>query len=760
VSLLSKERIEAYQRTRYAPPFQVGLTLKKPKGGVKVPFSLRKNLAPIYRKEHLGYNIGAFFLGRALILGQLAPFAIPYYLALRLQNRERARGAAFFLVLASLTLGDWWRTLGLALALLLTQPFLPFLGQIRESRTWRAGVVSLILAIAARLPTILLSPLSLADLLNLTMEALLAALATGIFLYALPLFNLSVAEYRLLRGEEIFAALLLVGAALLGLAPIGFLGLRFSGVLIALVTLVFAYLGGGPQGATAGIITGVLTSLAGLPPESIGLYAFAGLVAGLLRGGPKIWPALAFWTSFFVLSLYHSTSREMTWLLAEGALAMVVFLVLPRRYLTWLARYFPGTPENDQALAAHEERIRHLTSQRLSEFAGLFKELSHSFQQTAVAAETEQEEVLPRFFSTVAVRVCENCNMYRSCWEKDFYKTYKSIFDLWSLAELRGSLKPADVPEEIRRRCLRLGEILATINYLMELGRLNKEWQERLREARGVVAEQLRGISQIMDGLAREIRENVRFNTNIWETSLLPTRTLAYEVGVARRAKGGNIVSGDSYLYKELPDEKLLLLLSDGMGTGPRAAMESQATVAMLEQLLETGFHRDVAVRTVNAILLLRSPEDMFTTVDLTVVDLKTGETEFLKIGASPSFIKQRDQVSVVRSASLPMGILKDVEGEETIRTLSAGDIIVMVTDGLLDSRRDLTKKEEWITSFLSRLKSSDAREIAEALVDRAVANYKNEVPDDMTAMVVRLVSAGTNRLRNSLEEVVKGRPS
>ncbi|MCL5040639.1 MAG: SpoIIE family protein phosphatase [Firmicutes bacterium] len=743
--MLSKERIEAFQRTSYAPTTRVKVVGKKQKKRV-ASFSPAKLLAPIYRRENLPYNLFGFFLGRALILGQLSPFALPYFVSLRVKECERDKGAAFFLLLGTLTLGDWWRGLGLLLSLLGVYFLLPRLLRVGEGRTWKAAVITLVLSLIVRIPFLLVTEMTSANLFNIALEAILATLATGIFMYALPLFNLSLSDYRVLRVEEIFAALLLVGAALLGLAPIALSGIRFAGVLISLVTLIFAYLGGGPQGATAGIITGVLTSLAGLTPGAIGLYAFGGLMAGLLRGSPKVWPALAYLASFLVLSLYLDSSSEMTSLLAESLLAAGTFLVLPRRYLAWPARYFPGTPENTQAMTDHEERIRVLTSQRLGEFAGLFKELSHSFQQTAVAVEPEKQEALPRFFSTVAVRVCENCNMYRPCWEKDFYKTYKTIFDLWSLAELHGSLKAQEVPEELRRRCLRLGEVISTINYLIELSRLNKEWQERLREARGVVAEQLRGVSQIIDGLAREIRENVRFNTNIWETSLLPSRTLSYEVGVARRAKGGNIISGDSYLYKELPDEKLLLLLSDGMGTGTRAAMESQATVAMLEQLMETGFHRDVAVRTVNAILLLRSPEDMFTTVDLTVVDLKSGETEFLKIGASPSFIKQGDRVSIVRSASLPMGILKDVDGEEAKKTLTAGDLIVIVSDGLLDSRRDLTKKEDWVAAFLNRLKATEAREVAEALVDKAVANYKNEVPDDMTAMVVRLVSAGNNR--------------
>jgi hypothetical protein len=89
-------------------------------------------------------------------------------------------------------------------------------------------------------------------------------------------------------------------------------------------------------------------------------------------------------------------------------------------------------------------------------------------------------------------------------------------------------------------------------------------------------------------------------------------RALRYEKAILTAPRPGRETSGDSCLVRELGDGRLLLALSDGMGSGPRAALQSATAVTLLERLLQAAFPPETAVRMVNATLLLRAPDEAF----------------------------------------------------------------------------------------------------------------------------------------------------
>jgi len=209
--------------------------------------------------------------------------------------------------------------------------------------------------------------------------------------------------------------------------------------------------------------------------------------------------------------------------------------------------------------------------------------------------------------------------------------------------------------------------------------------------------------------------------------------------GIATAAKDASGISGDTYSILPLRQGKIAVLLSDGMGVGADAARQSATTIHLLQQLMTTGFELEVAVKTVNSLLLLRTQEESFATVDLVVVDMYTGEAEFLKISAVPSFIKRVREVSIVRSSSLPMGILNHIDVESARRQLVAGDIIVMVTDGVLDAEKKAIEKEEWVAKLLRRANNENPRDIADTVLKKAKDLAGEEIPDDMTVIVLRL---------------------
>jgi len=211
------------------------------------------------------------------------------------------------------------------------------------------------------------------------------------------------------------------------------------------------------------------------------------------------------------------------------------------------------------------------------------------------------------------------------------------------------------------------------------------------------------------------------------------------ESGVACAAKESQGICGDTSAIVPLNKGKIALMISDGMGSGRSAADESTMAVNFLKKLLAVGFDVDVAVKTVNSMLLLRTPEESFATVDMTIIDTYSGEVEFLKIGSSPSFVKRVREVTTIKSASLPMGILNQIEIEPVKANLVSGDILVMVSDGIADIPQRGNDKENWVANFLRRTAATSPQELADKILQEAVALSGCYVKDDMTVVVAKI---------------------
>ena len=219
----------------------------------------------------------------------------------------------------------------------------------------------------------------------------------------------------------------------------------------------------------------------------------------------------------------------------------------------------------------------------------------------------------------------------------------------------------------------------------------------------------------------------------------IEAENLKLTTGVARIPKYGSKVSGDSFSFMDGSNGKYTLALSDGMGTGYSAAAQSKAAVDMLESFLESGFDKDMAVNLINSVLVLRSDEDNTCTMDIAMIDLFTGEVEFIKIGAAPTYIKRDSRVETVRSASLPAGLLPGVDVELSHKIMDAGDMIIMVTDGIIDSMAGDEPGDRVLLRHIRQMESLNPQLVAEAILDEAVRRCDGKPYDDMTVLVAKV---------------------
>lgn len=204
--------------------------------------------------------------------------------------------------------------------------------------------------------------------------------------------------------------------------------------------------------------------------------------------------------------------------------------------------------------------------------------------------------------------------------------------------------------------------------------------------------------------------------------------------GAAKVTKEGEVVSGDSFSMFHKESGQMILSICDGMGSGPEAREESGMVVDLLEQFLSAGFSKETAVKLIHSVMILKGNQ-RFSTIDLSLVNLYTGECEFLKVGASTTFLRRGDWVEAISSTSMPMGILGEADYECTRRQLREGDFLIMLSDGVLDAFTP-SRAEEELSDMILKEETDNCREMARGILERVLRRRRRRAEDDMTVLV------------------------
>lgn len=231
----------------------------------------------------------------------------------------------------------------------------------------------------------------------------------------------------------------------------------------------------------------------------------------------------------------------------------------------------------------------------------------------------------------------------------------------------------------------------------------------------------------------------LRLNDNTCVYMFTSEDNFSLQVGIAKTKKSDSIISGDTTLQTRLEDGKYLLAISDGMGSGPDARKSSKIAIKMLERMLQSGFNNDTALKLINTTISANTDEDMYATLDVSIIDLFKGNMKFIKNGACPTFIKRKEQVQILKSVTLPTGILNNIDLVEYNYDLQDGDIILMCSDGIIESTKTYMRKELWIQEFLEEIETEDAQRIADLVLAEAIDNDFGKEKDDMTVITYKV---------------------
>lgn len=755
----------------------------------------------------------AFLLGKAMILEQLAPFAIAYFAVIYYTRKDLIRWIALALVAGSLFSVEL-RTGYVVTEMIVFILIQKGLEKYEHSEVSYAPFLVFISAFSVQLFGYMVdTELTWYTLMLTTVEAALSFVLTLIFLQAIPVFTLTRKNYSL-KNEEIICLIILLASVMTGMVGWVIQNISLEHVMSRYLILLFAFVGGAPLGASVGVITGLILSLANVNAVyQMSLLAFAGLLAGLLKDANRMGVALGMLLGSSILSVYIGNQTEVLHSTWESVAAVLLFLLTPRSVLRMLAKYVPGTQENLKSQHEYAKRVRDITASRVEQFSEVFRKLSSSFKQITQVDEKEQkDEEIGHFMNAVSHQACSNCWKRKQCWDNQFYDTYAYMTEMMSSIEAKPTLSKKQIPAEWKKVCVRTDQVLEVMKHQYERYNTDRHWKKQIQESRLLVAEQLTGVSQVMEDLAKEIKreghelflqeEQIRgaledLGLSIHSIDIISleegnvdieivhrytkgfdecrkiiapllsdilgeqvavrheevsergegystvqfgsAKEFEVETGIAGAAKNGDLLSGDSFSTVELGNGKFAVAISDGMGNGERARAESSTALDILQQLLQSGMDERLAIKSVNSVLMLRSSDEMYATVDVALIDLYSANTTFMKIGSTPSFIKRGTEVIPISANNLPIGILKDIDVDLISMQLRPGDVLIMMTDGIFDAPGHAVNKEMWMRRVIQEIEADDPQEMADRLLERVIRQYRGDLIDDMTVVVARI---------------------
>lgn len=506
---------------------------------------------------------------------------------------------------------------------------------------------------------------------------------------------------------------LLIAVAAIPLAGYFSLGRIFAVLLV----LTAGRLGGMGLGCAAGLCAGLaMDTVTGTLYFSMA-YSLSALIAGLKNCSRALYTLL--YLCGTILSLFWASSDTAVYALLETAIAGVLFLLLPEK-LFRKARKSSVDPPALSAPRTLEKQLR--------KTATVFRDLYDSLSRSGSIP--ENDENIATVFDRAADQVCRACPLCGTCWDNDYVTTYNALNDVTQFLTGRGRILPSDFPSHFSARCVRLSDFIAAVNAEFTALLMRRQYTRQLDSTRQSAKEQYARLSELLSESADQISRSDTQEAVPASKEPVPE----CEICTAVRPKAGESVSGDTVSTFRTEDDKVFLLLSDGMGCGEEARRESAMTVRLLEQFLRSGIEPPTALKTLNTALTLHSDESgSFTTIDLMALSPRSGTASFYKYGAAPSYIKHGTDIRRITGSVLPAGLTgSDRVPDATTICLKPGDFVVLASDGFADSADDV-----WLQTMLAQWDGSSVQSLTSALMDASVRRSGRS--DDSSLLVLRM---------------------
>lgn len=625
-------------------------------------------------------------------------------------------------------------------------------------------------------------------------ESMLCCVGTYIFVQGNSLV-FGEKNFARFTTKEFMITLLTAGILLMPFYKYTVLHFSFIGVIFSFIILLLGRLKSGNGGTLAGVCVGICVGLSGQVSFLSAGYALSGLLCGELSRKNKYLSAVGFVGCIGVCALIDSSLKAYL-AVAESMVAAAIFLLLPDSIFSFLSEKVNlPTPvyiksDNSRVLSRrlseasrainelsdcvdtvqrtlapqHEKELRLAVrsawnkvcdncdlrnscreeircpsdetidkiSRALADHATLGgMHFPKNFAESCYCFDEMKEKITMRYMCYVASLGAQGRVDQMQGLMSDQFKSMADILrDIACEFDEDLNLNPeiSDVcSEEAKESGL---NVLESESFLDKFGRMSvnlkvsmprdsfnvTQFTESLSMATGTSLD-LPDIDSCGDECVMKFKQEIIYDV---------------EVGAFSRSADDIKVCGDYYRSFRDENGRHITVLSDGMGTGSRAAVDSAMAAELFSKLVKSGLSFDCALPIANSALLVKSSDESLATLDVVCVDLYTGRTDFLKAGAAATFIRHRDNVASLEQASLPIGILREIEFSKATAKPENGDIILMMSDGVLGDCNG------WIQQELKLWDTAQSpRKLAEFIVNSACERKLGKQRDDMTAVAI-----------------------
>lgn len=592
--------------------------------------------------------------------------------------------------------------------------------------------------------------------------------------------------------EQTASLLISVSLVLTSLYQLTFDGISAGHIVVFLLIMLAAKYGRTGVAAICGAASAVSVCISGGSASSALAFCFASLAAGVFSGFGKAAIAGAPTAVAALWSLVTYGSKASLIMLAESAVAGIIFIIIPKTATATL-----GTLIAPPTVTPDTKGLRRTLTMRLGFAASALHGVSETVEDVARCLSVTQKPNFATVLHNIESDVCKGCSFHVFCWEKQRTTTVDAVLGMSDAMRKCRPISLAEVPEEFTERCLRLERFEDSLSkhYSEFLSSIAAE--KRVGEMRGVVADQMDGIADMLSELSEEFRTAQTYDIELAgrvaaglkaldlradecscvvdkygrltvEIRLLQTPELplnrsrilsrleeicdrdfeppeinrcghTYYITATEKAvlsvdcsfiqfnQGKNQHCGDTCRYFFDGRGRLIVIVSDGMGSGGRAAVDSAMTAGLAERLIKAGFGFDCTLRIVNSAMLFKSTDESLATLDISCIDLYNGKTELFKAGAAPTIIRRNGRTGRAECKSLPAGILHDVGFDKATVTLQEDDILLMMSDGVCSDGTD------WICAEVEAFKDGGAKQLSERIATSARRRRQDGHDDDIT---------------------------
>jgi len=234
-------------------------------------------------------------------------------------------------------------------------------------------------------------------------------------------------------------------------------------------------------------------------------------------------------------------------------------------------------------------------------------------------------------------------------------------------------------------------------------------------------------LEAVQRDVVHKLQEAVRPPT----PAVAQTELGVYYLAADQRASTG----GDLYDWIVLPDGQLHLTVVDVMGKGVAATKDAVAVTHAVRLLVLDGCPLDRVIARADALVTAQNP-DLVATLTVGRYNPATGQLRLVGGGHPPVLLITAAGVEQIVVGGIPIGFPGAGSDAEVAVTLARSDTVVLYTDGLIETTKDIVKGLDALVGHARETASYPAASLARALVDRALEGAVRR--DDSLVVVLR----------------------